>query len=283
MMIKIIYGNSNFNDLLQESYLAGTSILSGIEYLKKAELFSNHDGMFYSAFFSLSIGIERFLKIALVSEYMYQNNYQKPSDKFLKEPGHNLLKLLKANLLLTSKYDINSGSFSEEILEYDLISFLSTYATTNRYLNLNNLTNANYNNHKHPIHEWVLLSERFLRESVKYEKIEKELIKIYSKNEKYGVGYTNLLDFNGHPLLTADIWQFQYIVNKSKPYILYRLIQTLKPIYRMLDKISFESNNGPNADLGGLMNLPYYGELFPFFYADLDTLKKVKKWVGRYN
>lgn len=282
-MIKSIYGNSNFNDLLQESYLANTSILSGIEYLLKAELFGNHDGMFYSAFFSLSIGIERFLKVALVSEYMYQNNYQKPPERLLKDPGHNLLKLLNANLQLLSKYKIDNRNFSDEILEYDLISFLSTYATTNRYLNLNNLTNSNYKSHKHPIHEWVILSEQFLRESVKYEKIESELLKVYSKNEKYGVGFTNLLDFNGHPLLAVDMWQYQYIVNKSKPYILYRLIQTLKPIYKMLDKISYESNNGANADLNGLMNLPYYGELFPLFYTDLDALKKVKKWVNRYN
>lgn len=282
-MIKSIYGNSNFNDLLQESYLANTSILSGIEYLLKAELFGNQDGMFYSAFFSLSIGIERFLKVALVSEYMYQNNYQKPSERLLKEPSHNLLKLLNANLKLTSKYNIDNGTFSDEVLEHDLISFLSTYATTNRYLNLNNLTNSNYKNHKHPIHEWVILSERFLRESIKYEKIESELLKIYSKNEKYGVGFTNLLDFDGHPLLAVDMWQYQYIVNKSKPFILYRLIQTLKPIYKMLDKISYESNNGANADLKGLMNLPYYGELFPLFYTDLDALKKVKKWVNRYN
>lgn len=282
-MIKIIYGNSNFNDLLQESYLANTSILSGIEYLLKAELFSNHDGMFYSAFFSLSIGIERFLKVALVSEYMYQNNYEKPPARLLTEPGHNLLKLLNANLSLLKKYDIKNSSFSDDMLEYDLINFLSKYATTNRYLNLNNLTNSNHNSHKHPIHEWVALSDDFLRDSIKYERLESELLKIYSKNEKYGVGYTNFLDFDGHPLLNVDIWKYQYIVNKSKPYIIYRLIQALKPIYRMLDKISFDSNNGPNADLEGLMKLPYYGELFPFFYTDLEKLKRVKKWVNRYS
>lgn len=278
-----MYGNSNFNDLLQESYLAGTSILSGIEYLLKAELYGNKDGLFYSAFFSLSIGIERFLKISLVSEYMFQNNYIKPPEKLLKEPSHNLIKLFNANLALTSKYEINHKEFDSDSLEYELISFLSAYATTNRYLNLNNLTNANYNHHKHPIQEWVSLSEAFLRDSIKYEKIESDLIKLYKKKEVYGVGYTNFMDFDGNPLLNIDLWQYQYIVNKSKPYIIYRLIQTLKPIYRMLDVISLSCNNGENENMNEPVKLPYYGELFPFFFAQLEQFKKVKQWVNRYN
>ena len=282
-MMKLIYGNSDFNDLLQESYLAGTSILSGIEYLQKAEFYNNQDGLLYSSFFSLSIGIERFLKIALVTEYMYQNNFEKPSEQFLKGPGHNLIKLYIQSINLVQNYGIPPVEFNENKLEYKLIKFLSNYATTNRYINLNNLTNANYKNHNHPMKDWLSLSEQCVRESVKIEILEKELLKYYKKYEHYGLGPTNILDFDGHPLLGVDLLQYKFIVNKSKPYLLFRLIQLLKPIYRMLDRISMDCNNGSNADVDSSVKLPYYGELFPFFYAQLDQFKKVKNWVGRYN
>ena len=280
-MMQFLYGNSNFNDLLQESYLAGTSILSGMEYLFKAELFNENDGMLYSSFFSLSIGIERFLKIAVVSEYMYSNNFEKPTEKLLRGLGHNLVNLLDYCTDLCSKYEINIPEGTRDSLNLELISFLSRYATSNRYQNLNKLTSQTKQKDKHPIHEWALISEDFLRKNIKPRIIEKELLNLYGKL-RY-VGYTNYLDFNGHPLLSVDLLQYQYVARKAKPYMIYNLIQTLRPIYRMLDKISLECNNGPNADLNGPVQLPYYGELFPFFFVQLDQLKRTKKWVNRYN
>lgn len=282
-MMTLVYGNSDFNDLLQESYLSGTAILTGIEYLQKAELYNDQDGLFYSSFFSLSIGIERFLKIALVTEYMYQNNFVKPSEQFLKGPGHNLVKLYKQSIDLVNKYEISSEEFNENDLEYKLINFLSNYATTNRYINLNNLTNANFKNHNHPIKDWLSLSEDFLKDSIKIETRERDLLKYYKKYENYTLRPTNILDFDGHPLFGVDLLRYKFIVNKSKPFILFRLIQLLRPIYKMLDRISMDCNNGPNADFKGPVKLPYYGELFPFFYAQLEQFKKVKRWVGRYN
>lgn len=280
-MITFLYGNSEFNDLLQECYLADTSILTGIEYLIKAELYNNDDGLFYSSFFSLSIGIERFLKIALVTEFMYSNNFKKPTEKLLKEPGHNLIRLFNQFTEVSKKYDISIPPLDTTNPAYNLIKFISAYATKNRYQNLDKLTNKHDDYDRHPIHEWLKISESYLRSSTKIEKIETDLLKYYNKYNHPTI-YTNYLDFDGHPLLYVDLLQYRFIVNKAKPYILNCLIQTLKPIYIMLDNISMECNNGENTDLIGPVKIPYYGELFPIFYADLDLFKRVKKWVGRY-
>jgi len=280
-MITFLYGNSEFNDLLQECYLADTSILTGIEYLTKAELYNNDDGLFYSSFFSLSIGIERFLKIALVTEFMYSNNFQKPTEKLLKEPGHNLIKLFNQFADAAKKYEIFIPPLDINNRAYNLIKFISAYATKNRYQNLNKLTSKYDDYDKHPIHEWLLISEFYLKSSIKIEKIEKDLLKYYAKHH-YLTYYTNYLNFDGSPLLGVDLLHYRFTVNKAKPYILNCLIQTLRPIFMMLDRISLECNNGSNADLNGPVKIPYYGELFPIFYADLYIFKRVKKWVGRY-
>lgn len=280
--MQLLYGNSDFNDLLQECYLTQSSMLSGIEFLTKANIYDNKDGLFYSSFFNLSIGIERFLKIALVSEYMYTNNFQKPNAKFLENKGHNLIKLFNSCAEIGSKYEIQISPLDIEHQAYELFNFLSSYANKTRYQNLNKLTNKYEKYDKHPIQSWAEISENYLRKHVKNERIESELLRHYNKYP-YAIGFTNYLDFSGHPLMQIDLLMFQYIVQRSKPYILNDLIQTLKPIYNILDKISFDCNNGPNADLSSLVKLPYYGELFPFFYADLQLLKRTKNWINRYS
>lgn len=281
-MMNLLYGNSDFNDLLQECYLIQSSMLSGIEFLTKANIYDNKDGLFYSSFFNLSIGIERFLKIALVSEYMYTNNFQKPDAKFLEKKGHNLIKLFNSCAEIGSKYNTPIALLDTEHQAYELFNFLSSYANKTRYQNLNKLTNKYERYDKHPIHSWAEISEAYLREYVKGEKIESELLKHYNKYPN-AAGFTYYLDFSGQPLMQLDLLMYQYIVQRSKPYIMNDLIQTLKPIYRMLDKISIDCNNGPNTDLNSLVKLPYYGELFPFFYADLKLFKRTKTWINRYS
>lgn len=281
-MMSFLYGSSDFNDLPQESYLTQSSMLSGIEFLVKSNIYDNKDGLFYSSFFNLSIGVERFLKLALLSEYMYTNNFQKPNNNFLKDKSHNLIKLFNSCAEVVKKYDISIAPLDEKNQSYDLFSFLSSYATKTRYQNLDKLTNRFEKYDDHPIHAWTNISENYLRKYVKNEKIELELLRHYNKYPN-ATGFTYYLDFNGHPLMQVDMLMYQYIIKKARPYILNDLIQTLRPIFRMLDKISLDCNNGPNSDLNGPVRLPYYSELFLFFYADLELFKRVKNWVNRYS
>lgn len=281
-MMNLLYGSSDFNDLLQECYLTQSSFLSGIEFLIKANVYDNKDGLFYSSFFNLSIGIERFLKIALVTEYMYSNNFQKPDFKYLKSKNHNLITSFNDCSDVFKKHGVDISHINETHQAFELFNFLSTYAEKTRYQNLNKLTNSKAANQIHPMHSWMNLSEDYLRKYIKNEKINTELLKHYSKYPLVS-GVTHYLDFNGAPLLAIDLLMYQYIIKKSRPYVLNDLIQTLKPIHQALNIISLEANNGPNADFSSKVPIPYYGDLFPFFYADIEAFKKVKNWIHRYN
>lgn len=223
--MKLIYGSTDFNDLLQECLLAKTSILSGIEYLIKADIYDESDGLFYSSFFSLSIGIERFLKIALVAEYMYTHDFQKPNEKFLTQKSHNILKLFNECAELTSKYKIAVEPLENNLLALELFDFISSYASKNRYQNLNKLTNKYEKYDKHPIHAWFDISHNYLSEKFSSDKIHRELLKYYSKYP-HAIGFSHYLDFYGQPLLYLDLLMCQYVVKKAKPYIIDNLIQT---------------------------------------------------------
>jgi len=74
-----------FSLLTQEAHLAKNALLSGFDLLLKANFFQDKDGYFYSAFFHISIGMERILKLAVVTDYMLSNNYQTPTIKQLKK------------------------------------------------------------------------------------------------------------------------------------------------------------------------------------------------------
>lgn len=77
--------DKKFTLLAQEAHLAKNTLLSGFDLLLKANFFKNTDGYFYSAFFHLSIGMERILKLAVITHYMLGNDYRSPTVKQLKK------------------------------------------------------------------------------------------------------------------------------------------------------------------------------------------------------
>jgi len=77
------FGKS-FHLLAQEGHLAKSALLSGFDFLLRAEANANKDGQFYAAFFQLSIGIERLLKLVVVAQHMLENNFVSPTPKQLK-------------------------------------------------------------------------------------------------------------------------------------------------------------------------------------------------------
>ena len=54
-------------NLANEANLTASLLGNGLNALRKADLY--HKGLYYQAFFSLSIGIERLLKIIIINEY----------------------------------------------------------------------------------------------------------------------------------------------------------------------------------------------------------------------
>ena len=69
--IKENTGEKMFTDkernLANEANLTASLLGNGLNALRKADLY--HKGLYYQAFFSLSIGIERLLKIIIINEY----------------------------------------------------------------------------------------------------------------------------------------------------------------------------------------------------------------------
>lgn len=123
----------------------------GLTFLRKynyAEL-----GYIYQAFFSLSIGIERLIKLMLLYEFLYLNE-QSPPKNFLKSKGHDLNKLFKEASDLATKYGASEyfGKLNETNIPANIISNLSDFAVQNRYFQLDKLSGST--NSQDPVARW---------------------------------------------------------------------------------------------------------------------------------
>jgi hypothetical protein len=133
-----------FNLLLNEAGLASTMLGEGLTVLRKADFVRKWN--YYQAFFLISIGLERMLKLIIVSKYLTDNG-SFPSNEFLKVIGHDIRRLIKE----VENYHIDSDNFSAEV-DKMIISFFTNFDKKTRYYNLDTITGAMGGSD--PLSEW---------------------------------------------------------------------------------------------------------------------------------
>lgn len=156
--------NSKTNILLaKEIDLCATCLNQGLTTLRQADF--TQKGNYYSSFFSLTIGIERLLKLIFIINSIIKKN-EFPDNKTLKDTySHNIKKLIEN--VVSDIRPKDSFIDSDEVYS-KLIDFFSEYAKSSRYYNLNALTGNNNNND--PLHIWndiqLIIKSRHIKEKV---------------------------------------------------------------------------------------------------------------------
>jgi hypothetical protein len=137
--------------LANEATLTASMLSSGLHALRKANTFQK--GLFYQAFFSLSIGIERLLKIIIIAQYRCKTKGEFPANKQLKSYGHDLLKLSEIVGTVNYKKDIHK----------EILSFLSKFARSSRYYNIDVIADDKGNN-VDPLSEWAEIQNKIIKD-----------------------------------------------------------------------------------------------------------------------
>jgi hypothetical protein len=86
-----VTGRDSYSLLTLEGHLFHASLTNGLTALRAASI--HQKGTFYAAFFNLSIGLERLMKVVLVIDHMARNSMNPPSDRVLRQHGHDLVML----------------------------------------------------------------------------------------------------------------------------------------------------------------------------------------------
>ncbi|OFA05646.1 hypothetical protein [Duganella sp. HH101] len=277
--------DKKFTLLAQEAHLTKNTILSGFDLLLKANFFQDKDGYFYSSFFHISIGMERLLKLAVVTHYMLTNNYSTPTIKQLKNQfGHDVKTLYGECVKLMPTY--HSKRIKQPTLEPEdeaLIDFFTEYATNSRYFNLNEVCEAKLS--LSPLDKWLEIARTVYERHTPHQVRQKCAMDLLYSMDRTGQlnGFTIHLDESGHPMMVFDCLHRQYVIEKSAPLIIWRLVEALRPIHLLLEAMAHKASEYENSQAIATMVIPHYEDFFYFLLADKTTIKRRKRWLEIFN
>lgn len=148
--------------LANEASLTSSLLGNGLTALRKANIYDK--GLYYQAFFSLSIGTERLLKILIINQYRANHDGVFPTDIDLKKLGHGLIGLC----------EYTGIKFQSDSIHHKLISFLNDFAKASRYYNIDSMMNKDIK-YDDPLSQWHLLSQDILGSAKKKKSIQNKV------------------------------------------------------------------------------------------------------------
>jgi hypothetical protein len=271
----------SFRLLQQEGFLSRSCLLAGFHYLLLGNFEDQEKGNYYAAFFQLTVGIERILKLVPVSDYMLKNNFQKIPEKELRNIGHNLLSLfdISINRPVTDEVINFPG---KESLEYRILSFLNDFADSRgRYYNI-----SNQNGKEDPLVAWNEILREIARSDfgeaghreVENTTFANVIIPLQIEDIAFNTGY-------------VDNLHKYYQTRKANSFAVWHIINILKPVSKLLYEISSECHkqyedlissgktfkDHPNSDYPPI---PYYDEFFPFVEMSKAAIIRRKNWIA---
>lgn len=139
--------------LFQEAYLAQALLCAGMTSIRNTSHVS--PGRMYEAFFGLSNGLERLAKLAIAAEE-YARTAAFPDPEDFKRKGHDLKKLMYAVENVSTSSDVDrSYAPSQDGGSKAVIAFLTKFAKTDRYYNINRLARGDDATIDDPVSRWI--------------------------------------------------------------------------------------------------------------------------------
>lgn len=283
--MKQIGFDKKFTLLAQEAHLTKNTLLSGFDLLLKANFFQNKDGYFYSSFFHISIGMERLLKLAVITHYMLTNRYATPTIKQLRNQfGHDVKTLYEECVKLMPTYHPQHTELPPVSKEdQELIAFFTEYATNSRYFNLNEVCESKLK--LSPLDKWLEIARTVYERHTPNQVRQKHTMDLLCSMDRKGIPnrFTTNLDESGHPMMVFDCLQRQYVIEKSAPLVIWRLIEILCPIHLLLEAMARQAAEYEVSHGHKTMIIPHYEDFFYFLLADKSAIKRRKRWLDIFN
>ena len=144
-----------WHSIRREAALVRHLIGSGVTSLGKAN-YADKKGEYYTAFFGLSIGLERLAKLILVANHAILNNGQMPTEQVVRRFGHKLVSLLNTAGNISAKHSLNLDyPRPAEQISTAIVECLDAFADAGRgrYANFAALGDPNLGQEE-PIRKW---------------------------------------------------------------------------------------------------------------------------------
>ncbi len=262
--------------LQQEAILAKSSILSGFEFMIKGGFDDVYKGHYYTSFFQLSVGIERMLKLVIISDHMFRNDYQPPDIKTIKSYGHDLLALYqRAKEISTTYSNAALPVLENENIRNNILIFMNDFAAaTGRYHNISNIAQVT---NPDPLTMWWDIIDQIKCNdfsSRTHSWIENEVARRLNPN----LQMQDIVENTGY---VSGVYRF-IMVDKANYYAVWNTLELVKPIIKLLSAISRKAHERDTTEQPikyRAPHIPYYEEIFPILYTSKRDVLRRKRWT----
>lgn len=248
-----------------ECTLAGSAIAQGLTLMRKSNFITTGYGL--QAFFMITIGLERLLKLILIYDFRRNNNNQFPNKGYLKKFSRNISDLFEKALEIADYNELHDlkSEVQKDPIYKQIIEFLSRFAKYARYNNLDQLE-GNACQEIVPLDDWdEVINQEILQRHFKASPQHKKAI------AEIGSKISDLLLVNIKANGGKQISSTQSLFNegisieakqKYSVFYVYKIVHFLSKSLECLD----------------LYHDPYIKEYFQLFSYPPQTMKGKKSW-----
>lgn len=262
--------------LQQEAYLIRTSLAQGLTLLRNADL--GEKGHYYGAFFGISIGLERMLRVIVIFDHMARNSLTPPSGAMVRKYGHDLPGLLSAARAISSNQSPHPiDAIAPGSIEHDIVTHMSDFAEAcGRYANLDALTSRRVL--ADPLGNWKRILERILAEDVSFrsqEKARREARALASAMS--GSAEVIAHDLDRTPLSLEQWFAIPRLQELAARRAIVRTFRVLCPVKSLLDEVNDRVTGETHRQGRDAPVVPFMNEFFDFISEEPLNLRK-KRW-----
>jgi hypothetical protein len=266
--------------LEQEGLLAQACLCNGLTALRRANL-GDKKGLFYSAFFELSIGFERVLKLALILDHMANHKLAPPSSTYIEGFRHDLIRLFDATKTVCATRGLMVlDEFLPDSLPIRILDFLNRFADTGgRYSNINKLTGHKHRAAADPIVKWGEIASRIMREQATPSERQRAQLNGQMASAAFGGAAASLIsDLNQQPMDVVPLHVRASELDTAAKYAVYTLVTLIAALREVLDSLcgSAWAANPPGSS--GVADVPDMKEFFQFAWADRQYVMRKRQW-----
>lgn len=266
--------------LEQEGLLAQACLCNGLTALRRANL-GDTKGLFYSAFFELSIGFERVLKLVLILDHMAQSQLVPPDSKTVEDYGHKLRSLFDATKTICATHGITAlDAFQPSSLPIVILGFLDNFAHPGgRYSNINKLTGHKHQAMADPIVQWGEIASQIMQTQATHRERERAQLNGQMASLAFGDAAASLIsDLNQQPMDVAPLHVRASELDTAAKHAIYALVSLIAALREVIDALcgsAWEANPPGNS---GVADVPDMREFFQFAWADRQYVMRKRRW-----
>ena len=266
--------------LEQEGLLAQACLCNGLTALRRANL-GDKKGLFYSAFFELSIGFERVLKLILILDHMARNQLVPPDSKTVEDYGHKLRSLFDAAKGACAAHGVTAlDAFQPNSLPIAILGFLDDFAHPGgRYSNINKLTGHKHQALADPIVQWGEIANRIMQTHATPKEHQRAQLNGHMASAAFGDAAASLMsDMDQRPMDVARLFTRASELDAAARHAIYALVTLIAALRDVIESLCDRAWAANPPSSTGVADVPDMKEFFQFAWADRQYVMRKRQW-----